>query len=251
MLDSAFNPGADNAAFSMVLQPDGKILVGGFFTRLVGQPCDYLGRLDPDGTLDDTFKPEANSYVLALGLQEDGKVMVGGNFSTLRGQARNRIARLNADGTLDDAFNQGGGANNNINTMVLQPDGRILVGGGFTTLAGQPCNHIARLNADGTLDEAFNLSGGANDNVNCLALQTDGKILVGGSFTNLGGQPRTRLARLAADGTLDTTFDPRADNIVYSLVEQADGNILVGGSFTNLSGQARNYLGRPDHRRSS
>jgi hypothetical protein len=78
-----------------------------------------------------------------------------------------------------------------------------------------------------------------------LALQGDGKILVGGaSFSTLGGQSRNSIGRLNADGTVDTSFNPGADSAVSSLALQADGRILVGGYFTTLGGQSRNGIGR-------
>src|SRR5437899_11448690 len=77
-----------------------------------------------------------------------------------------------------------------------------------------------------------------------MAVQADGKILVGGYFSTLGGQSRNYIGRLNADGTLDTSFDPGADNAVNSLAVQADGKILVGGFFTTVGGQSRNYIGR-------
>ena len=91
-------------------------------------------------------------------------------------------------------------------------------------------------------DDGFNP--GANDLVWALAVQSDGKIVVGGDFTTLGGQTRNRIGRLNADGTLDTTFNPGANNAVYALAVQSDGKIVVGGNFTTLGGQTRNYIGR-------
>ena len=85
---------------------------------------------------------------------------------------------------------------------------------------------------------------GANLEVYSLAIQTDGRILAGSTFTNLGGQTRKCLARLNANGTLDSTFDAQANWPVYALIIQPDGRILVGGSFTNLAGQPRNRIGR-------
>jgi uncharacterized delta-60 repeat protein len=75
-------------------------------------------------------------------------------------------------------------------------------------------------------------------------VQADGKILVGGSFTTLGGKTRSRIGRLHADGTLDASFNPEASSSVYSLAVQADGKILVGGQFTTLGGQTRNRISR-------
>ncbi len=130
--------------------------------------------------------------------------------------------------------------------MAVQADGKILVVGGFTTLGGQSRKNIGRLNADGTLDTSFNPgAGGATyPYVSSLALQADGKILVAGGFTTLGGQSRNYLGRLNADGTLDPSFNPGADGGVNSLALQADGKILVGGQFSTLDGQSRANIGR-------
>jgi uncharacterized delta-60 repeat protein len=239
-LDAGFNPGANALVYSLVTQPDGKTLVGGYFDRLGGQPRSRIGRLNADGSLDPAFNPGASYYVCSLGVQADGKILVGGDFATLGGQPRDRIGRLNVDGTLDPAFNPG--ASHCVCSLAIQGDGKILAGGGFTSLGGQPRNRIGRLNVDGTLDTGFDP--GADNVVNALVVQADGKILVGGGFTSLGGQPRNRIGRLNADGTLDAGFNPGADNVVDSVVVQADGRILVGGEFRTLSGQGRRGLAR-------
>ena len=124
----------------------------------------------------------------------------------------------------------------------LQADGKILIGGDFTTIGGVTRNRIARLNADGTLDTGFNPN--ANNNVVSLALQADGKILIGGGFTTINGTTRNYIARLNSDGSLDTGFNPDTNNYVWSIAVQADGKILVGGNFTSIAGQARNFIAR-------
>ena len=246
-LPDSFNPGANEPVFSLAVQVDGKILVGGYFTTLGGQSRNYIGRLNADGTLDPSFNPSAGGVVYpsvySLALQADGKIVVGGLFTGLGGQSRNYIGRLNADGTLDTSFNPG--ASNYVSSLAVQADGRILVGGGFTTLGGQSRTNIGRLNADGTLDTVFNP--GADNSVLSLAVQADGKILAGGNFTTLGGQNRNHIGRLNADGTLDTSFNPGADGPAVSLAVQADGKILIGGNFTTLGGQSRTNVGRLDN----
>src|SRR5437660_10524569 len=139
-------------------------------------------------------------------------------------------------------------ANDVVRVAVVQSDGKILIGGNFTTLspnggAAVTRNHIARLNPDGTLDTAFDPN--ANGEVESIAVQADGKILAGGDFTSIGGQTRNRIARLNPDGTL-TAFDPNANNRVYSIAVQADGKILAGGFFTTIVGQGRNGVARLD-----
>jgi uncharacterized delta-60 repeat protein len=250
-LDASFNPDASSTVRSLAVQADGKILVGGDFTTLGGQTRNRIGRLNADGTLDASFNPGANSQVEVLRVQPDGKILVGGYFTTLGGQTRNRIGRLNEDGTLDSEFNPGveGDWNEAVFSLAVQADGKILVGGHFATLGGKTCNHIARVFPDGSLDSRFWLldravSPGADGIVAALTVQPDGKILVGGGFTTLGDEARSRIARLNADGTLDEAFDPGANLSVTELALQADGKILVSGFFTMLGGQLRTYLAR-------
>jgi uncharacterized delta-60 repeat protein len=157
------------------------------------------------------------------------------------GSVTSAVAGLRvALGSVDSGFNPG--ADYDVSSLAVQADGKILVGGSFTNLAGQTRNRIGRLNADGILDGGFNP--GANDGVVSLAVQADGKILVGGGFNTLGGQPRIRLGRLNADGSLDSGFNPGATDMVYSLAVQADGKILVGGWFFTLGGQPRTNIAR-------
>ena len=238
--DPSFNPGADRGVSCLVLQADGKILAGGYFTMLGGQPRSGIARLNADGSLDPGFNPGAAGYVYALAVQTDERIIVGGYFTMFGGQPRNHLARLNADGSLDPSFNPG--ADRHVESLALEANGKILVGGEFTTLGGQPRNYLARLNADGSLDPGFNP--GANYFVQSFAVQADGKILVGGPFTTLGGQPRNYMARLDADGSPDSGYPPGANGAVPSFAMQADGKILVGGNFTTLGGQPRSYIGR-------
>jgi uncharacterized delta-60 repeat protein len=239
-LDTDFHSSAGDYVYSMAVQADGKILVGGPFFTLAGQARECLGRVNADGSLDTGFSPAADNSVFSLAVQSDGKILAGGGFTTLGGATRSYIARLNPGGTAESSFNPG--ANNAVYCLALQTDGKILVGGAFTTLGGQARSCIGRLNANGTLDTTFNP--GADNTVYSLAIQADNKIVVGGAFTTLGAQSRSYIGRLNANGTLDTTFNPGANNGVNCVAVQPDGKILVGGWFTFLGGQTRNYIGR-------
>ena len=255
-LDISFTRGANRAVLALALQADGKILIGGDFTKLAGSPAiarSRIARFNADGTADISFDPGTNRTVRSLAVQLDGKILVGGDFTALGGggtgtTTRKRIGRLNPDGTLDITFNPGAGGS--VRALALQPDGEILAGGDFTTLGGSARNFIGRLNPDGTLDTTFNP--GANFSVLSLALQTDGKILVAGSFTTLGGggtAQRNFIGRLNPDGTLDASFDPGANVTVRALAVETDGKILAGGDFTTLGGGGagttpRNFIGR-------
>ena len=156
-------------------------------------------RLNPDGTLDSGFDPRPDGSVWSLAVQADGRILVGGAFTALSpdGVGRSRIGRLNADGSVDGAFNPGvGGSTPYVYSLGMQADGKILVGGYFTTVAGQSSPDLARVNQDGSLDSGF--SPGVNGIVDALAIQGDGKVLVGGEFSYLGGWARYCLGRLNA-----------------------------------------------------
>ncbi|WP_400191263.1 T9SS type A sorting domain-containing protein [Hymenobacter sp. B81] len=194
-----------------------------------------------------------NARVYAHAVQADGKIVVGGNFSAYNGTPAANVARLNADGSLDASFTSRGTGSNRVSAIALQPDGKILIGGGFGTYGGVNRNSIARLNADGSLDPTFVPQGirgvGLNDAVNAIVVQPDGKILVGGSFTRFDNEPTDRyIARFNADGSLDASFVPTdlsVNNRVFALALQPDGRILAGGDFTAADVTSFNTGGTP------
>jgi len=249
MLDATFNPPSLNGAVSAIaLQPDGKIIVGGTFSLVNEQQAFRIIRLNSNGSLDTTFNIASgpNSNVFEIVIQPDGKILIGGIFTAVGGVTRNRIARLNADGTLDTSFDPGSGANQTIQTISLQPDGKILVGGDFTSFNGVARNRLARLNSDGSLDTSFNPGTGANNSVRAIAVLSNGKILVGGLFTDFNGSPRESVVRLNSDGSLDTTFASVDFSVttVTDIVIQPDGLILVGGNFFMVNGVSRSNIVR-------
>ncbi len=249
-LDNSFavGTGANNTVFTTAIQSDGKIMIGGWFTSYNGTARNYIARLNADGTLDNSFAPGtgADNYVWTTAIQSDGKIMIGGNFNSYNGTVRNYIARLNANGTLDNSFNPGTGANNEVLTTVIQSDGKIIIGGAFTSYNGTGRNYIARLNADGTLDNSFAPGIGANNKVRTTTIQSDGKIMIGGDFTSYNGTVINRIARLNADGTLDNSFNPGtgANSSVWTTAIQSDGKIIIGGDFLSYNGTGRNRVAR-------
>ena len=230
----------------LLVLPDGKIMVAGFALDIGNQT---LVRLHSNGTGDATFLPgNGNGNMQKVLRQPDGKLIVVGNFTTYAGQPRSRIVRLTADGALDGTFNIGSGANNQISTAALLADGKILIAGFFTSFNGTTRNRIARLNGDGSLDATFAPVSGANGSVGAIALQQDGKIVIAGGFTSYDGATRVRLARINANGTLDTSADSGIiNNFRYSvrrLMLTADNEILVGGQFTSYAGTGRSSLAK-------
>lgn len=251
-LDTTFNPGAGgtNAIHTVVLQPDGKLLVGGEFRTLNRVLRNRVGRLNPDGTLDATFDALGgpNSVVRAMALQADGRVVIGGFFDKVHGTNRNHIARLLQDGTLDRFFNPGAGADNPVYALAIHTDRRIVVGGSFTTINGISRAGIALLDTNGVVSPAFAPGAGANGTVFAVAVQPDGKVLIGGDFTDVNGVSRPHIARLNLDGSVDVTFDPGTGPSapVRAITLQPDGRILIGGSFTNVNGTDRGRMARLD-----
>jgi uncharacterized delta-60 repeat protein len=231
---------------AVAVQPNGNILFGGPFFEVGGQTRNFIARVNgTNGALDSSFNPQPNDVVEAIALQADGKILVGGLFhgaNSIGGQARNRIARLDPTIGVADSFDPN--ANDYVSCIVVQPDGKILVAGNFTTISGQPRGRIARLDPATGLPDSFNPN--ANNIVGTIAIQIDGKILVGGEFTAIGGQARNRIARFNPDGSLDPDFNPDASAYISSIVVQADGKVIVGGGFMNIGGQMRNRLARLD-----
>ncbi len=250
--------------FAIAVQPDGKVLIGGDFWMVNGQARQNVARLNSDGTLDTTFQnPEVVNReffgsVFALTVQNDGKVVIGGRFTSVRGQARQSVARLNPDGTLDTTFLNpapvisyaGSVFPGVVYALTVQTDGRAVIGGVFNLVGGREQENLARLNPDGTPDTTFQNPAVGDGIVFAFAMQTDGKFVIAGDFTLVGGQERQKVARLNADGTFDTTFQnpevlfPRDFGGVVDLAVQTDGKVVIGGDFASVGGQARKNIAR-------
>ncbi|MDP1878792.1 MAG: delta-60 repeat domain-containing protein [Actinomycetota bacterium] len=202
---TAAGTAANNTVYAITLQSDGKILVGGQPTTWNGTTVNRLVLLNSDGTRDTAFTTNAgtaaNSSVGTVMVQGDGKILVGGLFTTWNGATVNRLVRLNSDGTRDTAFTTaiGSASDSNVNAVVVQSDGKILVGGNFTTWNGATANYVVRMYGDGTRDTGFTAYNGiaADGNVYAAAMQADGKILLGGSFATWNGTTVNRVVRLA------------------------------------------------------
>lgn len=200
------------------------------------------------GAIDPTFDPGsgANNTIWSTRIQTDGKIIIGGDYTSYNGTARNRIARLNTDGSLDLSFNPGTGADARVSTISIQSDGKIIIGGHFTNYNGTARNRIARLNTDGSLDVSFDPGTGVNGQLTTVSIQSDGKIIIGGTFTSFNGTARNRIARLNADGSLDVSFNPGtgASSYIHSTSIQIDGKIIIGGNFAAYNGTLRNRIAR-------
>lgn len=251
-LDTTFNTGSgpNNVVRSLVLQPDGKLLIGGEFTSVNGVARNFIARLNTDGSVDSTFNSGSSGWVYAIAIQPDGRILIGGTFTNYNGFSRSRIARINANGSLDTTFNPGtgltGASSFFVKSLARQQNGQILIGGTFAAFNGTSRANLARLNSDGSLDTSFNTGTSTNGEVQALAIQTDGKILIGGNFTSYNGVLSTRIARINFDGSLDTSFSSSigANGPVFNITLRPDGKMYLGGSFTNYNGRNNNRIAR-------
>lgn len=265
-----------DVVYDMVIQPDGKIVVAGLTTFVnASNTVDInfgLARYNSDGSLDTSFgtggrvstdflNNEDIAYSVAL--QSDGKIVAVGLALTINGyypSADFAIARYNSNGTLDSTFGSGGKVTTDFITtenvaraVVIQADNKIVVGGYANILHqfGWDVDFaLVRYNSDGSLDTSFDTDGKlttdvigqfahSDDRISALALDSNGKILAGGSFT--GGNSSFAFARYNADGGLDTTFDSdgivsanafgaNAGGTLRAMVIQPDGKILAAGN---------------------
>lgn len=238
--DAAFRVLTDNTANRheclILIQSDGKIILGSQFT--VAGVIKPMIRLNTDGSIDTTFDTPAlpaSSYIYCLTLLPDGKLLVGNDSSK-------KLLRLTADGALDTTFYDEHPEIQSCRAVLVLPDGKLIVAGSMLDPGGAVTYyHIEKLNANGTIDPTFDISTsfiGRNGYTSSLALQPDGKILVGGRFDTCDGNNSKSLARLHPDGSYDNTFtSPIYDTepVVNDILVRPNGNILIGGNFSASS----------------
>ncbi len=203
--------------------------------------------------IDTTFAPVLTPVgnVKAVAVTSDGKVIFAGGFTQVNGVARNGIARVNADGSTDMTFDPTAGFSTAPEDLILQPDGKIIAAGPFTSYNGVTVTGLVRINADGSRDTTFNPV--LSNYPYSIWMQTDGKVLLGGNFISVNATPRTAIARLNADGSLDTGFAPTVGAplnspgslaTIKSLFQQTDSKIVLGGHFFSVNGSNMQNLAR-------
>ncbi len=237
----------------LLREPNGKILVGGTFTTYLPTPQTItnvyrLARLNTDGTLDSSFNvgngpldiPDGfnglYTKVNSLIRLTNGQYLVAGLFNQFNGKARTNLVRLNNDGSLDNSFpshsfkpnaNYPSSAFGSVSQIVLQADGKLLVGGQFEAMDGVTNNALMRLNSDGTIDTSFSQANGAFGRVNGILPLADGRILAVGAFayaTNTG------VIRYYTNGERDPTWLGKAPGEVYSITLLQNNKLLLTGN---------------------
>lgn len=248
--------GIDTEVNDVKIQSDGKILLGGKFESYNSISKSNVVRINSDGSLDSAFNigtgisQNVMYGVTNLNLFSDERVLVTGGFTRYSDKTVNNICILNPDGTLSNTFKnicKGFDLTNLglVKAIATQPDGKIIVGGSFNAYNGNSIANLVRLNVDGSYDGSltyggvgFYISGGNIGDINAVAVQNDGKIIVGGDFISFNGSTRNRIIRLNPDGTRDTSFvlGSGFNYAVNKIIVLQDGKILVAGDFTTYQG---------------
>jgi uncharacterized delta-60 repeat protein len=250
-IDTTYNTGMPNAdgfyPELVLIDGDGKAVVfGSYLMTWKGTTLNGFARFNTDGTLDTGFNTGANPgitsgssgfKVTCAAIQSDGKIVIGGIFTDIRGVTQNGIARLNTDGSLDTGFNTGvnpgvSGVGTAVYAIAIQSDGKILIGGPFTSARGTTQNYIARLNTNGSLDTGFNTGGtvGTDNTVTSIFIQpTTGKIVIAGGFTTVRGtKDQYYYSRLNTDGTLDASYNQLPVQYPFSSLNAGQCAMLDG-----------------------
>ncbi len=250
---SGYNGGAPSVR-AVAIQADGKILAAGIFNVLNQPPGGGVVRLNADGSLDTSFNvgtgvvndSGAVGTAYALRVLPNGQILVGGAFQTFNGVNTAGLVRLNANGSVDTSFNPGGAgvaANSygqDVRSLFVQGDGRIVIGGYFSAYDGHAAGGVARLTANGAFDASFAVGAGASDGgVLAVSVQGNGQVLAGGGYNTFDGVSVQHLVRLNIDGSLDTSYSPDGAlfiSEVDALLVQPDGTALAGGAFLSQGG---------------
>lgn len=245
------------------LQADGKILIGGDFTRVNGEFLPGLMRLNSDGSPDTAFNTALHANLTQwegtindIAIQPDGKIILAGNNVSYLTQTHGRIvrciSRINPDGTYDPTFQSAFFIDMTLRKIELQPDGKVYIAGvgssGFNNVS------LARLHSTGEIDFGFSgvatLTGGFPvdlTGITDLEVLENGQILIVGGFTSLNGFTHGRIGRVNADGSIDLSFNTNnagADGAIRSLLREAGGDMVIAGSFSNYNVTAKSKMAR-------
>ena len=251
-LDSTFNPGtgADAPVLAIAIR-SGDIFLGGVFGTFSGQTAGRIVRLGSNGVPNTAFATGSgfDGNVYALSADPSGAVLVGGIFSQYNGQPRANLASVFPNGNLDATVNAnfGSGPNGEVFAIARQADNKILLGGNFTQFNGNSRTRLARLTSTGVLEGTGTFNATADSTVFSLAVQTDGKIIACGDFSQINSQPRVGVARLFSNGSVEglSTFNPGSGGSgAFGALLKRDGSIQVNGSFTEFNGTPRAGLAR-------
>jgi uncharacterized delta-60 repeat protein len=246
MIQTPFEGGFNDTVHTVAIDSAGNYYVGGDFTEYNGTLCYRIAKIDSNGIFDPTFNTGIgfNDTVRTIAIQpSDGKIIVGGDFQVYNGNPSvDALVRLETNGIVDSTFAVGNAfqPGEGVYKVTIQPDGKILVGGSFTSFNTIPVNRLLRLTALGA-DDGLSIGTGFDNTVRDVSLQTNGRILVGGDFLTFDNQPKKYAVRLLSTGAVDNSFSTTStlfplnpiNGSVYTIKQALDGsgNIYMGGNF--------------------
>lgn len=252
-VDTAWKADLDNSAYTLTLDGNGSLYVGGSFASIGGIALDYLARVSATGTavVDAAWAPSPDYYVYTVALDTDGSVYAGGDFSSIGGESRNYVAKLSpaASGDADPAWDAG--SDGTVFSLVLDHNGQVYAGGWFFNIGGQERRGLARLASTGTgaADANWNPSTSPiGASIYAMALDGIGSIYVGGSFIQMGSVNALSIAKVSTAGTgiADPSWNPGVNDGtngtegLQNMVVGDGGKLFVGGGFTEIGGETRN-----------
>ena len=244
-VDTNFKPSTSKSpegwANNIVVQPDGKILIGGYFSIVNGTGRNGIARLNADGTLDTTFNPPvfgglSPNTIYSIKLQTDGKIVVGGQFGNVNDFYSPDVVRLNSDGSVDQTFHHTLQLFGPVYDVGVFPDGKIIAAGTFGVINNPNLNNLIKFNADGSVDNTF-ANGSADTKIRQVEILSSGRFLIGSNT----------LKRFNSDGTPDATFNNAifdTNGLVTDIKVLPDGRLIVGGNFQFINNFNLKYVAR-------
>ena len=249
----SFSNGSTGAIYTIKEQADGKILIGGWFEKHGITNRSGIARLNSDGTLDTTFNPglgvqngsNGNHFVHKAIVTPTADIYIGGRYGSFNNLSTSSITKLSSTGTTLTPLIEGT-SNLDVVDIALQPDGKILICGSFTSVNSAARGRIARLNTNGTLDNSFGVTnGGTNGWVRTIKLLPSGQVLIAGAFTKYNDINANKIALLSSTGTLNNSFNSSnlpIDHMIESIeVENSNNSIIIAGQFTSVNNNNTDY----------
>jgi len=237
--------GSPGTVSAIAVQPDGGMIVGGYFLKVGQTSRKYILRVMADGTLDTQWNPAADAAVRVLAVDTNDNVYASGAFTNMGGQQIGGLAKLPGSGSGTADANWNPSPDGLVRVLAVDANGAVYAGGNFTHIGGQSRRAVAKLSmstgdADSSWDAAADCCA-----VHALAFAADGGVYAGGSFHNIGGQPRQGIAKLSIDtGQADQNWDASSSGEIYSLAVDTSDAVYVGGQFDYIGGLERRLIAK-------
>ncbi len=234
----------------------GRIVVSGTFSEISGLPYKKLARINVDGSLDTTFQPinfESELDILDFSVTPDNSIIIATDLDVVGNAEATTLSKISESGVVSSTFAIpvfGPPDLKNFNSIEVLPDGSMLAGRWFSASLVNQFAELVKLNANGIADQSFSVSnqffgnGSLLPQIKKIAVQSDGKILVCGTFSSFGNIARMRFLRLNVNGTLDVDFNPAQtlNGNISDFILLSNGKILIRGTFTTQNGNPKRYL---------